>query len=60
MLEGLSFPLMLLDEASQCSEPEVLIPLTKVRGGACTARGGALWRAVGGGCPEGGRLGMLA
>jgi regulator of nonsense transcripts 1 len=29
-LAGISFPLVVLDEGSQCSEPEALIPLTKV------------------------------
>jgi len=29
-LAGLRFPIVVLDEGSQCSEPEALIPLTKV------------------------------
>jgi superfamily I DNA and/or RNA helicase len=29
-LAGICFPLVVLDEGSQCSEPEALIPLTKV------------------------------
>ena len=30
-LAGISFPVVVLDEGSQCAEPEALIPLTKVR-----------------------------
>ena len=29
-LAGISFPVVVLDEGSQCAEPEALIPLTKV------------------------------
>lgn len=31
-LAGISFPVVVLDEGSQCAEPEALIPLTKVSG----------------------------